>query len=178
MLWSKQSRLPRISKHFGKCVLLCDKFPIVYFTNFHIFKSLFQRFIPLAHMESLLQALGKCSLLTRVGLVSPRAIWGQKKQTISNHFRSLCENCPNLVALFGHLTAPNNIFEGITASLNERFRESRPSFRADIYSIHNRLMQECYRSDKLPLMHSGSLTSINSNVALLPYNCDSYLHRV
>lgn len=67
--------------------------------------------------------------------------------------------------------------------LRERFETERPAFRVDVQSAiehglkWNGRIFYSYRSKEFPAMYNDLLTSFHSQVALFPYDCNTFLQR-
>ncbi len=93
----------------------------------------------------------------------------------------LCDRLSQLVALFCLFRIPFEKCEEANKFLRQRFVTERPAFRVDVQSS---LFHEAttfpegrYNSEEFPVMHEDLLTAVESQVALIPYNCNTFLRR-
>ena len=131
-------------------------------------------------LEMLLEALESCTKLSRLSLVCPRYLsWEISSEELFNVLVGLCIRLKSLVALFGHFRVPKEVCREATTILKKRMKEERPAFRVDIQpsDVVDGRVEDEYHSQVLPLMHSDVLTRIESQVAIFPSNCRSFLQR-
>ena len=142
-------------------------------------------------LEKLLDSLKKCSLLSRVSLILPKVEWKDPNQFISR-FEDFCENLEHLVVLFTLMIVPDDACKQSEFFLRAQFREKRPALHVDLQHTNEgmrgcphhsgyfeqKYLCEQYQSMFLPTMHNDVLTKFESNVALLPIDHDSILHRL
>jgi len=137
--------------------------------------------------ESLLDSLEEnCPLLSRLSLVLPSdEEWKIGKEEIKTRFLRLCENLTSLVALYAYFRVPFGHWSETNSVLKERFKKERPALRVDItspegdgsYTWGGGIEDVEYESQVLPVMHSDVLTRCESQVAVFPFNCRSFLQR-
>lgn len=146
-------------------------------------------------LEKLLDTLEKCSLLSRVSLILPKVEWKDPNQFIWR-FEDFCENLEHLVVLFTMMIVPDDACKQSEFFLRAQFREKRPALHVDLQHTNEgrhgyhlprpydsgyfsqKYLCEQYHSMFLPTMHNDVLTKFESNVALLPIDHDSILHRL
>lgn len=128
-------------------------------------------------MEVLLDSIESCSRLLRLSLVCPtRKPWKISSEEFSNRLLSLCTNLRRLAAFFAVFHVPEEVSLEATTLLEKRFKKERPAFLVDIQSGRE-LKEHGFKSAVLPVMYSDVLTRVVSNVAIVPFECDSFLHR-
>jgi len=136
-------------------------------------------------LETLLDSLEQhCPKLSRLGLVLPSdEEWKIGKEEFKTRFIRFCENLTNLVALYTYFRVPFTHWNETNLALKERFEEERPALRADLNSPERKsgfsggIEDVEYRSGMLPVMHSDVLNHCESQVAIFPINCRSFLQR-
>lgn len=157
--------------------------------NLISFISLFHNNVAYSsQLQTLLDSLeSNCPLLTRLSLVFPsQNRWTNiGKEEFKSRFTRLCEKLTNLVALFGYFRVPFAFWDEVNSVVKERFEEERPALRVELASPERKWgYKQCggidnveYRSKLLPVMHSDMLTRCESQVALFPIDCQSFLRR-
>lgn len=129
------------------------------------------------YLEVLLDSIERCSRLSLLSLVCPtKNPWKISSEEFSNRFLNLCTNLKSLVAFFALFNVPEEVSQEATTLLKKRFKKERPALRADIQS-GERMMELGFQSRILPVMYSDVLTRVVSNVAIVPFESDSFLHR-
>jgi len=127
-----------------------------------------------------------CPLLSRLSLVFPsHDPWKIGKEEFKNRFLRLCEKLTNLVALYAYFRVPFTHWSETNSVLKKRFKEKRPALRAELTSPERAdrnywgggFDNRSYRSKVLPVMHSDVLTRCESQVAVFPIDCQSFLRR-
>jgi len=149
--------------------------------------SLFQNNVAYSsQLQILLDSLeSNCPLLSRLSLVFPsQNRWNIGKEEFKSRFLRLCEKLTNLVALFGYFRVPFAFWDEVNRMLKERLKEERPALRVELASPEREWGYLCegidnveFRSQWLPVMHSDVLTRCESQVALFPIDCQSFLRR-
>jgi len=138
-------------------------------------------------MELLLDSLESCTSISQLSLVCPSSSDSFWKEISEGDFTSrmvrLCENMSQLVALFFSFSVPSKHCEEANKLLRERFETERPAFRVDVQSAiehglkWNGRIFDSYRSKEFPAMYNDLLTSFHSQIALFPYDCNTFLQR-
>ena len=90
-----------------------------------------------------------------------------------------------MVALYTYFRVPFGHWSETNSLLKERFEEERPALRVDLTSPERKsgcswgggIEDVEYRSGMLPVMHSDVLNRCESQVAIFPINCRSFLQR-
>lgn len=137
-------------------------------------------------MELLLDALESCTSITRLSLVCPSLYDSFVKIVSEEDFASrmlrLCDKLCQLVALFCYVR-PFEYSKAANSMIKQWYRRERPALRVDIQPMvisdqyHVIEMKDSYNSDEFPLMYKELLTSFQSQVALFPIHCNSFLQR-
>ena len=145
-------------------------------------------------MELLLNSLESCPSISQLSLVCPSLFtnffmeWSEKE--FSCRLVRLCDKLSQLVALFCYFRVPFKNCKEANQLLKKRFQTERPAFCVDVQSMLNqngeyadrREFEEAYiinskYSNEFPVMFNDLLTSCQSQVALYPYSCNTFLQR-
>jgi len=127
-----------------------------------------------------------CPKLSRLSLVLPSdKKWKTGKEELKSRFLRLCENLANLGALYTHFRVPYTHWSETNSLLKERFKEERPALRAELTSPEGPgrnfwgggFDDGDYRSKILPVINSDVLTCCESQAAIFPSDCQSFLRR-
>jgi len=138
-------------------------------------------------MELLLDSLESCTSISQLSLVCPSSFnsfsKNISKEDFTNRMLRLCEKMSQLVALFCYFRVPVEHCEEAKEMLKKRFQTERPAFRVDVQSEIKRDLSgdgriyDSYPSNEFPVMYNDLLTSCQSRVALVPFNCNTFLRR-
>ncbi len=148
--------------------------------------SLFQSNV--SQIDLLLDSLESCTSISRLSLACPSfdSFWEISKQDFSSRMIQLCDKLSQLVALFCYFNLPFEHCKEASHSLKKRFKtELRPAFCVDVQSMlkpngeyaDNGQYGHSYTSKEFPVMYNDLLTSCQSRVALVPFNCNTFLRR-
>jgi len=164
-----------------KCVKPSFLLTLYIYDTLSVSTSLFQRDMP--KIELLLDSLEGCTTISRLSLVCPSLFLNEpfpklsKKKFCSRLIR-LCDKLSRLVALFCLFQIPSENCEEANKLLRERFKTERPAFRVDVQSMfHQAPGESLYNSEEFPITLKDLLTSGESQVALVPYDCNTFLRR-